>query len=165
VTTRVFVSRPNALTLEQTVVAERWDCTLRSMGLETLMVSGCQSGRSLWQELRLKLSSATGVVILGMRQLRVDSGCWRPGTTESMSPRRWWTTPWNQLEAGMGIMLELPVLVLRERGVGGGILDAHMWDNGLYGAELDGPADDPSVRRWAAAVRARSAGDREDHPT
>jgi hypothetical protein len=156
-TPRVFVSRPSVMTMEQAEAAERWEYMLGSIGLEMLTLSDCPSERSPWHELRMKLSLARGALILGMRQLRVDTGCWRPGTAQSTSPWKWWTTPWNQLEAGMAIMLDLPVLALCEKGVDGGILDAQLWDQGVFGADLDGSLDDHSVRRWVAAVRARTA--------
>jgi hypothetical protein len=152
VTSSVFVSRPSVLTREQAEVADRWEGTLGSMGLEMLTLTDCPAGRSLWDELRLKLGLARGAVIFGMRQLRVDDGCWRPGTAESTNPWKWWTTPWNQLEAGMAIMLGLPVLALREDGVDGGIFDPTMWGNGVFGADLEGSMDDHPVTSWLAAV-------------
>src|SRR5207247_5435291 len=68
-------------------------------------------------------------------------------------------SPWNQLEAGILVSLGVPLIVLKEDGVGGGVLDAGAvdvfinrlpmgrWDQttkeGLYGVFL----------KWQTAVR------------
>jgi hypothetical protein len=104
------------------------------------------------------MDMAEGAVVLGMRQLRVDTGVWRAGTVEAAPARKWWPTPWNQLEAGMAITAGIPTLILREEGVTGGVFDQHMWTGNVYGADFDDLPDHLSVRRWVDAVLARTVG-------
>jgi hypothetical protein len=68
-----------------------------------------------------------GGVILGFEQYRATTGLWRPGTKEQRRTRPpevvRFPTPWNQLEAGILFGLKLPLLIFREPGVVGGVLD------------------------------------------
>jgi hypothetical protein len=69
------------------------------------------------------MQRCSGVVLIGLPQLEVGDGRWRPGTaaeqalTDVVMP-----TPWNQIEAGMAAALQLPMLVV-DTGVRGGIFD------------------------------------------
>ncbi len=57
-------------------------------------------------------------------QVVVDTGTWRPGTNEGRSANGMaLSTPWNQVEAGVAAALGLPVSIVREPGVVGGVFD------------------------------------------
>ena len=71
-------------------------------------------------DLMQKIRSCFGVVVFGPPQLRVVemvSGSDREGVTAGEM-----STPWNQLEAGIALGMEKPILVLRQ-GAHGGVFD------------------------------------------
>jgi hypothetical protein len=158
---RVFVSRPSILSGEQEANAAYWSRTLAALGFDPFRLASLPSSDSPWPELRTALEGADGAVVLGLRQLRVDVGCWRPGTNVSERPRTWWSTPWTQLEAGMAMMARVPTLVLKEPGVTEGAFESHVWTGGLYGADVRASPDDSSIMGWVGAVRARARARRE----
>jgi hypothetical protein len=152
---RIFLSRPSLLSHDQEMAAELWRHSLQRMGIEPIAPSPVFVGEALWTTLRRSLETADGVLILGFRQLRIDEGCWRPDTVASVDPARWWPTPWNHVESGMAIMAGLPLLVIRENGVSGGVFDPCVWTDGVYGAGLNVPSTEPAVMAWASDVFAR----------
>jgi hypothetical protein len=55
----------------------------------------------------------------------------------------------------MAIMAGLPLLAIRENGVAGGVFDSCEWTDGIYVADLDSRATEPTVMAWARDVFAR----------
>src|SRR5207247_1367342 len=70
------------------------------------------------------MKNCTGIIIYGFKQGEIYEGIWRSGTSEEKTIKNiLLSTPWNQIEAGMASVLDLPILVLTQRGIGGGIFD------------------------------------------
>ena len=110
-----------------------------------------------WGQLRRAVMTADGAVVLGFRQLHVTLGEWRPGTSEARTPAAWYPTPWTQIEAGMAVMAEVPVLVVADAEVSDGVFAPDVWGGRVFG--LPAGADETARREvldaWAAAVSAR----------
>jgi hypothetical protein len=69
--------------------------------------------------------------------MRVVEAVVKPGTPEETKIQdRFWPTPWNQLEAGVAFALQLPLLIIRESGVEGGVFDAGNTDRFVHQAEM-----------------------------
>lgn len=45
-------------------------------------------------------------------------------------------TPWNQIEASMAYMQDMPLMIIREQGVSGGVFDVGITDRYVHQAEL-----------------------------
>ena len=94
-------------------------------------------------------------------ELRIERGLWRSGTPEEKRVEDLAeTTPWSQIEGGMAVMLGIPILVFRERGVGGGIFDIGPNEVGVYQVFVD---DDPTSKvflspfsNWCSDAREHS---------
>jgi hypothetical protein len=107
-----------------------------------------------WAQLGQCIADADGVLVLGLRQLSVGAGIWRPGTAEERVAASYLTSAWMQLEAGMALMAGLPTLVVAEAGVEEGVFDPRTWTGLVSGAALDTSAIDETVAAWAAVVMA-----------
>ena len=71
----------------------------------------------------------SGGMILGFNQFTALTGVAKPGTKkEENQSGVGFPTPWNHLEAGILYSLGLPLVVLREDGITGGIFDAGVTD-------------------------------------
>jgi hypothetical protein len=83
------------------------------------------------------MEQCSGAIILGFAQLTVSSGRLKPGTTaEQDAAGSTWATAWNQIEAAMAYALGLPVLVIREQAVAGGVFDFGSIDRFVHQADL-----------------------------
>jgi hypothetical protein len=112
-------------------------------------------------EVRRLMGGCAGAVIFGVSQLDVREGIWRSNTPEeSRVADVKLPTPWNQIEAGMAVMRGLPVLLVCQPGVTGGILDLGGGDDLVFGLDpgeaASGRPDGEVFANWCAAVRARA---------
>jgi hypothetical protein len=159
---RVFLSRPAVLTRDQETICAQWADGLAGLGLALVTIPRASYAPSPWDQLREAVRRSNGAVILGFRQAVVERGCRRPGTPEQESAAGSYASSWNQIEAGMAVMAELPVLVVPEGDASDGVFSADVWRDGLHGTQMDAwtagnGARDLSIRDWAVAVR-RHAG-------
>ena len=122
---RVFASRPSTLTSSQQAVWRLVEDTLEAAGAEVVTFERSEyPPAGVLSELRRVMADCHGAVVLGLRQLDIYAGCWRPGTSEERSVAGTAAaTPWNQVEAGMAAALRLPVFIARDSGVTGGVFD------------------------------------------
>ncbi len=78
-----------------------------------------------------------GVIVLGLRQLEIVDGIVKRGTDEEHRVAgRFDPTPWNQLEAGVAFALDLPLMLIKEVGVEGGVFDVGNTDRFVHQAEM-----------------------------
>lgn len=139
---RVFVSRPSHLTARQLGTYERWRALIARHGLEPVELRRPDYQAVPWGHLRRLVAGADGVLVLGFARAREGD-----------------ETPWNHLEAGLGLMAELPLLVAVEDGVAGGIFAPDTWRGGVEGTLLSAP-DEETVGAWAKTVWRRSVSPR-----
>jgi hypothetical protein len=157
----VFVSRASTLTPAQREVEGAWLAGLAELGFTPLVLRREDYVPGSPTAIRQAISRAHGALILGFRQVRIDRGELRPGTPEARQHAGWTATPWNQVEGGLAIMADLPVLVVPEEGVVEGIFDGDAWAGpertapiGLWNSP--GADANPAVRAWALEVRDRA---------
>ena len=144
----VFVSCPSLLTKDQEVIRDRFENLLRSFDLEPVTLGRNHksiSGKAPLAEIMHLARHCCGGVVLGFAEFKsestravVKSG--DPDHTRDMGSLAL-SSAWNQLEAGILLGLERPVMVCREKGVmPSGILDPQVGDR--YVVEFDGASDE-----------------------
>lgn len=163
----IFVSKPSALTEHQQGFWQQMSTRLkeRSLRLRTLGTTDYSNVAPIGAVKEL-MNQCRGAVILGFAQMRVIEGVSKEGTekqealTEKLLP-----TPWNHIEAGMAFALGLPVLVVKEAGVGGGVFDLGTSDRFIHEVTLPGgekwlqsAAFLQPLNQWMEDVANRDAG-------
>jgi hypothetical protein len=111
-------------------------------------------------EVQRLMGDCAGAVIFGFKELEVHDGVWRVGTPDEKQVKEMClSTSWNQIEAGMAITFGLPLLVICQRGLSGGIFDAAAGEHQVYRAVIeDGWTASnfvSSYTDWSADVRER----------
>lgn len=72
-----------------------------------------------------RVKMASGMVVFGFKQTHIIEGYYRPGTEETKHwTDKWLPSPWNEIEVGMAAMKDIPVLILKEKGINTGIFDS-----------------------------------------
>ena len=119
----VFLShpRPHSEQQEELVTSVREYFVQRDLDPRTLGVSDYDTEVPLASIRRLMLE-CNGVLVLALKRYRIEEGAAVISTRKGKKTERdisgkWLTSPWCQIEAGMGFQLGLPVLVFREDGV------------------------------------------------
>jgi hypothetical protein len=153
---RVFVSRPGGGGDRNGAQVAALCARLEGEGFAPVMLgrSDYPVAGALAEAKRL-IGGCAGAVILGVPDIRVAVGAWRPGTPEEAAlTDKAFPTPWSQVEAGMAVMAGLPVLVVADDGIGGGVFDPATSEHGLVRIRPD--LASPHLADWSAAVRERA---------
>jgi hypothetical protein len=159
---RVFLSRPNVLDPGSRQSMDLLRGLLEVQGMVSVELErGEYRECGVISEIRRRMTGCAGVVVFGFRQLEVLEGRLRPGTTaEERVKDLHMATPWSQLEAGMAAMLGLPILLVCQPGVVGGIFDVDINDYLLQRVGLSEDRKSPVFQvpfeAWCAAVRERA---------
>jgi hypothetical protein len=122
---QIFVSRPTDIARSQQAFCSALERVLASRDLvpRTVGSSDFTSQAPLKKILQL-MDECDGACILGLVQARADTAVFKPGTKRERTEQDvLFPSPWNHLEAGMALVRGLPLLVIREDGVLGGIFD------------------------------------------
>jgi hypothetical protein len=129
----VFVSAPSKLNKTQDLSRDRIVRELHRLQLEPRAL-----GRSDYpaefplREVLVIAKHCSGGIILGFSQFTATAGIWKPGTKEASRIEKGkpvsFPTPWNHLEAGILFGLQLPLLIFREEGIRGGVVDDGVTD-------------------------------------
>ena len=132
----VFLSRPTALSKRQRSTFCSWSLALEQRGLELRALSRNEYVPDPWASLRERLGAVEGVVIFGFRQLEAVTRAFCSDTFDQREPPTALASTWTQIEAGLAISADLPVLALAERGVSDGVFDPATWGTQVIGHEL-----------------------------
>ena len=151
----VFVSEPTELSCGQRVMSAQWHQRLSGFGFEVFRLGRDRYQSDPWPIVLEFLDAADGVLVLGFRQLVIESAVWRANTGEQAAvDDESWTSPWLQIETGMALAAGLPVLVAAESDVREGAFARDTWTGRLMGTSLEAPCPDV-VHRWASVITAR----------
>ena len=153
-TPSIFLSAPSVLLPGQERTLRTWVGMVTALGFNArprLQRSAYE--RDVWDQLQRLISESHGLIAFGFQQLSVHAGVWRQGTDDECPGAAAWTSPWLQIEGGLGLASGLPVLAVADHGVSEGIFNSSAWVHPLYGVARGMPQHIPLD--WARAVRRR----------
>jgi hypothetical protein len=127
----IFVSCPTLLNKDQMKAREIIIKIVEELGLEPRAL-----GRTDYptvfplKEVLIIARHCSGGIILGFEQFSTNSGVWKKGTEGEKRQEDYipFSSPWNQLEAGILFGLGLPLMVFRESTITGGVFDQGVTD-------------------------------------
>jgi len=158
----VFFSVGQPHTDEQAEFLVRVERMVRGHGLTpTTLGANFYDFRNPLAAIRDRMRKCAGAVIVGMERRYAESAIDRRGSARQTALSDLaMSTPWTHLEAGMAFMLDLPLLILKERRVyAEGILDPAL---GAYFVCTFSLGEDPRksvelkgvLASWAKVVKA-----------
>jgi hypothetical protein len=166
----VFVSKPTVMTAVQEA-AYRGICELlddRGYTGRSLGSTDFSNSAPLRAILRI-MNDCDGAIVLGFRQIEIEQGTAKPGTpSASHLENCFLSTPWNQIEASLAYARDLPVMLIREKGISGGVFDFGVTEYFVHEVDLAAETDwlhKPQFRQpfneWCSglgAARTKSCG-------
>ncbi len=164
----VFVSKPSTLTEHQQEFWQQLKTRLeeRSLRIRTLGTTDYSNDAPIGA-VKNVMDQCQGAVILGFKQIRMIEGVSKEGTEKQETLKgNLLPTPWNHIEAGMAFAFGLPMLVVKEAGVGGGVFDLGTSDKFIHEVTLPGEmwlrseAFLQPLNQWVEDVTSRSSGRR-----
>lgn len=129
----IFVSRPSTRNSRQEQFLTRLDEIFDRRNLWPVSIGQTEyPNKAPIRAVRDRMERCDGAMIVGLEQLRVVEGIEKPVAEDTMVEDRQLPTPWNQIEAGMAFMLDLPIMILKEEGVEGGVFDTGPSDRSVH---------------------------------
>lgn len=123
---QIFFSIPSVLNPQESFYKESLRVYLKERGYRVIPYVRDlypQFGQIKCVAERVKMAS--GMVVFGFKQTHIIEGYYRPGTEETKHwTDKWLPSPWNEIEVGMAAMKDIPVLILKEKGINTGIFDS-----------------------------------------
>jgi hypothetical protein len=117
----IFISKPSALNRRQKEILSRLKTMLKRRGIAIKELNRKDYPPETKPIAMIKdtISNCDGVIVLGFKQIRIIKGREKGGTKDPRTLiNTFLPTAWNHIEATIGYMLDVPVLVIQE-GVSG----------------------------------------------
>ncbi len=124
----IFFSMPGMLNKEDEVITKNYKEFLEKNGYEVVYYKRDDYPR-FGQLNRVKeaINSSTGMIAFGFKQIEISDGKYRPGTDDEKPwVGKWLSTPWNEIEVGIGLAVGMPILLVHDK-----IISEGIFDNGL----------------------------------
>lgn len=94
-------------------------------------------------KVRKDILQSSAMLVFGFKQIRIDKAIFRPNTKEEETwEKKWLPTPWNEIEVGLGAMLGLPILLVKDDDIHSGIFDSHLSESFIAVASANDKIDD-----------------------
>lgn len=121
----VFFSMPGMMSKEDEIMTKDFKKTLEKKGFEVIYYTKDDYPRfGQFNRVRKDIMRSTGMVAFGLKQLNIQQATYRPGTPdEEKWKEKWLSTPWNEIEVGMGLMAGIPILLASVPEINNGVFD------------------------------------------
>lgn len=121
----IFFSMPGMLNKEDELITKNYKDFLEKSGYEVIYYKRDDYPR-FGQLNRVKeaINHSTGMIAFGFKQIYISDGEYRPKTSENSSLKdTWQSTPWNEIEVGMGLAFGIPILLVHDPIITNGVFD------------------------------------------
>lgn len=77
-----------------------------------------------FNKIRQSIINSSAMIAFGFKQIYIEKGTLHPNTTtEEQLFKKYMSTYWNELEVGMGLMSNLPILLVKDANIDSGVFD------------------------------------------
>lgn len=121
----IFFSMPGIMSKEDEVITKNFKEYLEKRDYEVIYYKRDDYPR-FGQLNRVKeaINRSCGMIAFGFKQIEIYDGRYRPGTREAKEwKNKWLSTPWNEIEVGMGLAVGMPILLVHDPIITDGVFD------------------------------------------
>lgn len=119
----VFFSMPGTLTPSEEALTIFYKKILENRGIEAVIYKRDHYPKdSQLTKVKESIQQSDAMIAFGLKQIEIKSGRLNPDKKE-IEEDVWLPTPWNEIEVGMGVMANLPILLVRDDKIGIGVFD------------------------------------------
>ncbi len=121
----IFFSMPSTMKKEEELIAKDFKLFLEEEGYDVIYYKKddypCFGQLNKVKE---KIKDSVGMIAFGFEQLHIKEATYRPQTKDERIWKDFWqSTPWSEIEVGMGIMKSMPILIVKSPNINHGIFD------------------------------------------
>lgn len=120
---KVFFSMPGSLTASEEALTIFYQKILNNKGIESIIYRRDHYPKdSQLTKVKESIQQSNAMIAFGLKQIEIKSGRLNPDKKEYQEDL-WLPTPWNEIEVGMGVMANLPILLVRDDKIEIGVFD------------------------------------------
>ena len=121
----IFFSMPGVVTKEDEILTNDYKRILESKGYEIIFYNrDIYPSYGKFNRVKEEIQRSVGMIAFGLKQINIEKATYRPGTTEKeIWENKWLSTPWSEIEIGMGLMKGLPILLVCDPDINSGAFD------------------------------------------
>lgn len=119
----VFFSMPGTLTASEEALILFYQKVLEDKGIDVKCYKRDHYPKdSQLTKVKQTIGRSDAMIAFGLKQIEIKSGRLNPARKDYQEDL-WLPTPWNEIEVGMGVMANLPILLVRDDKVEIGVFD------------------------------------------
>lgn len=121
----IFFSMPGILNKEDEVITKNYKEFLENQGYKVVYYQRDDyPGYGQLNRVKEAISRSSGMIAFGFKQIYISDGEYRPQTKEKSPWKdKWLSTPWNEIEVGMGLAVGMPILLVHDSSIKEGVFD------------------------------------------
>lgn len=125
----VFFSMPGTLTASEKALTLYYKKILEGKGIEAKIYERDHYPKdSQLTKVKEFIMQADAMIAFGLKQIEIKSGRLKPDKKD-LEEGIWLPTPWNEIEVGMAVMADLPILLVRDDQIEIGVFDKVISEN------------------------------------
>ncbi len=154
----IFMSVPSIMSKENELLSKDYKAFLENKGFNVLYyVRDDYPQFGQLNKIKEQIMASTGMVVFGFKQTHIQKAVYRPNTeNEENWDNKWLSTPWNEIEVGMGLMRGLPIMMIKDPTIESGIFDSHLSEcfvsNLSTSTDSRKLADNKEMNNWLARI-------------
>lgn len=140
----IFFSIPGCTSAEDNAIIDGYRKVLENLNYNVVCYTRDQYPQfGQLNKVRKDILQSAAMVVFGFRQIHIDKAIFRPATKEeTIWENKWLPTPWNEIEVGLGAMLGLPILLIKDNDIHSGIFDSHLSESFIVSVSANDKIED-----------------------
>ncbi len=124
----IYFSMPGTMSKEDELLTKHYKKMLESEGYDVIYyVKDDYPEFGQLGRIKFGILQASAMIAFGVKQIEIKSAKYHPAMeNEEHWEDKWLSTPWNELEVGMGIYKGIPILLVKDPSISDGIFDSHL---------------------------------------
>lgn len=124
----IFFSMPGIMSKNDEYITKVYKRILEARGFKVIYYTSDVYPRfGQLNKVRVDIMRSAGMVAFGLKQLNIQKASYRPNTAdETIWHEKWLSTPWSEIEVGMGLMKGMPILLVCDPDICDGVFDNNL---------------------------------------
>ena len=124
----IFFSMPGIMSKNDESLTKEYKKILEKRGYNVIYYTSDKYPQfGQFNKVRADILRSYGMIAFGLKQLNIKKASYRPNTIEEANwEEKWLSTPWSEIEVGMGLMKGMPILLVTDPDITDGVFDDNL---------------------------------------
>lgn len=124
----IFFSMPGIMSKNDESLTKEYKKILEKRGYNVIYYTSDKYPQfGQFNKVRADILRSSGMIAFGLKQLNIKKASYRPNTIEEANwEEKWLSTPWSEIEVGMGLMKGMPILLVTDPDITDGVFDDNL---------------------------------------